>query len=56
MSQNVDTLMLNLTDQSCSDSLQAVCLARQIEAIYRPAEHPWMPDKPMNEASVKPDL
>ena len=30
MSQNVATLMPILTSQSCSDSLQVVCLARQV--------------------------
>ena len=55
MSQNVATLMPSLTSQSCIDSLPAVCLAKQVEAIYRPPEHPWMPDRPVNEASVKVD-
>ena len=54
-SQNVATSMPSLTSQSCSDSLPAVCLARQVGAIYRPPEHPWMPDRPMNKASVKAD-
>ena len=55
MSQNVATLMLSLTSQSCSDSLPSVCLARQVRAIYRPPEHQWTPDRPVNEASVKVD-
>ena len=55
MSQNVATSMPSLTIQSCSDSLPAVCLARQVGAIYRPPEHPWIPDRPVNEASVKVD-
>ena len=54
-SQNVATLMLSLTSQSCSDSLPAVCLAAQVGAIYRPSKHPWTPDRPVNEASVKAD-
>ena len=55
-SQNVATSMPNLTSQSCSDSLPAVCLAGQVGAIHRPPEHPWTPDcRPMNEASVKAD-
>ena len=55
MSQNVATLMPSLTTQSCSDSLLAVCLAWQVGAIYRPTKHPWTPDRPVNEASVKAD-
>ena len=55
MSQNVATLIPSLTIQSCGDSLLAVCLARQVGAIYRPPKHPWMPDRPVNEASVKVD-
>ena len=55
MSQNVAILMPSLTSQSSSDSLPAVCLAGQVGAIYRPPEHPWMPDRPMNEASIKAD-
>ena len=55
MSQNVATSMLSLTSQSCSDSLPAVCLSRQVGAIYRPTKHPWTPDRPMNEVSVKAD-
>ena len=43
--------MLSLTSQSCGDSLLAVCLAGQVGVIYRPPEHPWMPDRPVNEAS-----
>ena len=54
-SQNVATLMLSLTSQPYSDSLPAVCLAGQVGAIYRPPEHPWMPDRSVNEASVKGD-
>ena len=52
MSQNVATSMPSLTSQSCSDSLLAVCLAEQGGAIYRPSKHPWMPDRPVNEALV----
>ena len=55
MSQNVATSMPSPTSQSCSDSLLSVCLARQVEAIYRPPEHPWTPDRPMNKGSVKAD-
>ena len=55
MSQNVATSMPSLTSQSCSDSLPAVCLARQVGAIYRRPEHPQTPDRPVNEASVKAD-
>ena len=55
MSQNVVTSMPSLTNQCCSDSLPVVCLARQVGAIYRPPKHPWMPDRPVNEASVKVD-
>ena len=54
-SQNVATSMPSLTSQSCGDSLPAVCLAGQVGAIYRPLKHPWMPDRPVNEASVKAD-
>ena len=54
-SQNVATLMPSLTSQSCSDSLPAVCLDGQVGAIYRLPEHLWMPDRPVNEASVKAD-
>ena len=54
-SQNVATSMPSLTSQSCSDSLPAVCLARQVGAIYRPHEHRWMPNRPVNETSVKLD-
>ena len=36
-------------------SMPAVCLAGQVGAIYRPLEHPWMPDRSVNEASVKAD-
>ena len=45
-SQNVATSIPSLTSQSCSDSLPSVCLAGQVEAIYRPPEHPWTPDRP----------
>ena len=55
MSQNVATSMPSLTSQFCSDSLPAVCLAGKVGAIYRPADHPWTPDRPVNEASVKAD-
>ena len=55
MSQNVATLMLSLTSQSCSDSLPVVCLAKQVGAIYRPPKHRWTPDRPVNEASVNVD-
>ena len=54
-SQNVATPMTSLTSQSCGDSLLAVCLAGQAGAIYRPPKHRWMPDRHMNEASVKVD-
>ena len=56
MSQNVATSIPILTSQSCSDSLLAVYLVGQVGAIYRPPKHPWMPDRPVNEASVKVDL
>ena len=46
MSQNVAISMPSLTSQSCGDSVLAVCLAGQVEAIYRPPEHPWMPERP----------
>ena len=55
MLQNIATIMPSLTNQSCSDSLPAVCLAGQVRAIHRPPKHPWMPDRPMNEASVTVD-
>ena len=55
MSQNVATLMPSLTSQSCSDCLPSVCLAGKVGAINRPPEHPWTPDRPVNEASVKAD-
>ena len=54
-SQNVATSMPSLTSQSCGDSLPSVCLAGQVEAINRPPEHPWTPDRRVNEASVKAD-
>ena len=55
MSQNVATSMLSLTSQSCGDSLPSVCLAGQVGAINRPPKHPWTPDRPVNDASVKAD-
>ena len=55
ISQNVATTMPSLTSQSCDDSLPALCLAKQVGAIYRPPIYSWMPDRPMNEASVKVD-
>ena len=54
-SQNVATSMPSLTSQSCGDSLLSVCLAGQVGATNRPPEHPWTPDRPVNEASVKAD-
>ena len=54
-SQNVAKSMPSLTSQSCGDSLPSVCLAGQVEAINRPPKHPWTPDRPANEASVKAD-
>ena len=53
--QNVAKSMPSLTSQPCGDSLPSVCLAGQAEAINRPPEHPWTPDRPVNEASVKAD-
>ena len=55
VSQNVASSMPSLISQPCSDSLPAVCLAGQVGAIYRPPEHPWTPDRHVNEASVKAD-
>ena len=55
ISQNVVTPMPSLTSQSCGDSLPAVCLAGQVGTIYRPPKHLWMPDRLVNEASVKVD-
>ena len=55
MLQNVAKSMPSLTSQSSGDSLLAVCLAGQVGAIYKPLEHPWMPDRFLNEASVKVD-
>ena len=55
ISQNVSTSVPRLTRQSCGDCLMVFCLVGQVGAIYRPPEHWWMPDKPMNEASVKAD-
>ena len=55
ISQNLATSTPSLTSQSCGDFLLAVYLARQVGAIYRPPEHPWMPGKPVNETSVKVD-
>ena len=54
-SQNVAKSMPSLTSQSCGDSLPSVYLAGQVEAINRPPKHPWTPDRPVNEASVKAD-
>ena len=56
MSQNVARSMPSLTSQSSSDSLLAVCLAGKVGAIYRPPDHAWTPDRPVNEASIKVDL
>ena len=53
--QNVAKSMPSLASQSCGDSLPSVCLEGQAEAINRPLEHPWTPDRPLNEASVKAD-
>ena len=55
ISQNVARSMPSLNSQSYGDSLPAVCLAGKVGAIYRPPEHRWTPDRPMNEASVKVD-
>ena len=56
MPQNVATYInASLISQSCYDSLLAVCLAGQVGAIYRLPQHPWMPDRPVNEVSVKAD-
>ena len=55
-SQNVAKSMPSLTNQSCGDSLPSVCLAGKVEVINKPPEHPWTPDRPVNEASVKADL
>ena len=61
ISQNVATSMPSLTSQSCSNSQRAVCLARKLEPF---SDHlstrgcqtgPWMPDRPVNEATVKAD-
>ena len=49
------TSIPSLTSQYCGDSLPSVCLAGQVGAINRPPEHPWTPDRPVNEASVKAD-
>ena len=54
-SQNVATSMPSLTGWSYGDSLPAVCLAGRVGAICGPPGHPWMPDRPVNEASVKAD-
>ena len=48
-------VMPSLTSQFCSDSQPAVCLAGKVGAINRPPKHPWMPDRTVNEASVKAD-
>ena len=53
VSQNEARSMPSLTSQSCGDSLLTVHLAGQVGAIYRPPEHRCMPDRPMNETSVK---
>ena len=37
------------------NNLLAVCLVGQVEAIYRPPEYPWTPDRPVKEALVKAD-
>ena len=55
-SQNVATSKPSLINQSCNDSLSAVCLARRVGAIYRLPKHRWMPNRPVNEASVKAAL
>ena len=55
MSQNLATLMPSLTSQACGDPLPAVCMAGHVGAIYRPPEHRWTPDRPVNAASVKVD-
>ena len=55
ISQNVATSIPSLTSQSCGDTLPAICLAGEVAAIYRPPEHRWTPDRPVNEASVKVD-
>ena len=55
ISQNVSTSVPSLTRQSCGDCLLVVCLVGQVGAIYIPPEHWWMPDRPMNDASVKAD-
>ena len=49
------TSMPSLIRQSCGDSLPAVSQGGQVGAIYRSPEHPWTPDRSMNEASVKVD-
>ena len=56
ISQNVATSMTILISQSCGDSLPAICLAGQVGTKYRPPEHSWMSDRPINKASVKVDL
>ena len=53
--QNVATLMPSLTSHSCNNFLLSIYLARQVGAIYRLPEHPWMPHRPVNEALVKAD-
>ena len=52
---NVATSMPILTSQSCADSLLTVCLTGQVGAIYRPPEHLWMPDRPVNEVYIIED-
>ena len=39
ISQNVAIWIPSLTNQSCSDFLPAVFLAKQVGPIYRPPEH-----------------
>ena len=44
--------MASFTSQLCGDSLLAIFLSRQDEAIYKPPEHSWASDRLKNEASV----
>ena len=53
MSQNVATSMPSLTNQSCRDSLLAVCLAGQVGVIYRPPKHPWCQTGPWIRPQLK---
>ena len=53
MLQNVATSIASLTSQLCDDSLLAVFLSRQDQAIYRPPEHSQTSDRLKNEALVK---